>query len=74
MSLRLEVTAGGAPRPAQLAALTAAATALLAAAAPGPADPRPATYRSRWRRAAMLDDIEVPAGAEDDGPAWGGTA
>ena len=69
----VRVRAGGAPTPAQLAALTAALTAVIESETGAPADPRPAAYRSRWRRAAMLDNTEVPAGAKDDGAPWGGT-
>ena len=69
----LRVRAGGTPTAAQLAALAAAATALVEAERAAPADPRPAAYRSRWRRAGMLENTEVPGGAKDDGAPWGGT-
>ncbi len=69
----LRVRAGGTPTAAQLAALAAAATALIEAERAAPADPRPAAYRSRWRRAGMLENTEVPGGAKDDGAPWGGT-
>ena len=71
---RLRVRAGGAPAPAELAAMTAALTALIESERAAPADPRPDAYRSRWRRAAMLDNTEVPGGAKDDGAPWGATA
>lgn len=70
---RLEVAAGGVPSPEQLAALAAAlfeATRPVAA----PADPLPAAYRSRWRRAAMREMAQVPVGIKDNGSAWGNTA
>ena len=60
MTLGIRVTAGGAPTAGQLAALTSALTALVdeeGAAAP---DPVPPAYRSRWRRAGMLEAAEVP--------------
>ncbi len=69
----LRVRAGGTPTAAQLAALAAAATAVIEAERGAPADPRPAAYRSRWRRAGMLENTEVPGGAKDDGAPWGGT-
>jgi hypothetical protein len=68
----LRVRAGGTPSAAQLAALAAAATAVIEAERVAPADPRPAAYRSRWRRAGMLENTEVPGGAKDDGAPWGG--
>jgi hypothetical protein len=70
----LRVRTGGTPTAAQLAALAAAATELVEAErAASPADPRPAAYRSRWRRAGMLENTEVPGGAKDDGAPWGGS-
>jgi hypothetical protein len=69
----LRIRAGGTPSAAQLAALAAAATAVIEAERVAPADPRPAAYRSRWRRAGMLENTEVPGGAKDDGAPWGGT-
>lgn len=71
---RLRITGGGAPTGEQWAALAAAAQALAQGAGGPPADPRPEAYRSRWRRAAMLETTEVPAGIKDNGPTWGGTA
>ena len=68
---RLRIVAGGSPSRRQMAALTAALTALLDDEAAAPADPLPAAYRSRWRRAAMIEASEVPAGMKDGGPAWG---
>lgn len=73
-SHRLEITAGGVPTPQQAAALAAAATVVIERARPAAADPRPAAYRSRWRRAAMLELSEVPVGIKDNGAPWGGTA
>jgi hypothetical protein len=67
------VLAGGDPGPARLAALAAAATALIEDERDaGPADPLPAAYRSRWRRAALIESSEVPAYLKDDGAAWAG--
>jgi hypothetical protein len=67
----LSIRGGGTPGPAQLAALAAAITALIEGErARGPADPVPAAYRSRWRRAALLESSEVPGHLKDDGPAW----
>jgi hypothetical protein len=68
----MEITAGGAPDPARMAAL-AAAVATLTAGAQAP-DPTPAAYRSRWRRAALLENTDVPVGIKDNGTPWGGTA
>lgn len=70
---RLEIAGGGTPTPQQAAALVASATVLVDGR-PAPADPRPAAYRSRWRRAAMLELSEVPTGIKDNGAPWGGTA
>ncbi|MEQ8834887.1 MAG: hypothetical protein RIB67_10665 [Miltoncostaeaceae bacterium] len=70
---RMEIVAGGVPAPAELAALAAAANALLTGGGPAP-DPVPAAYRSRWRRAAMVEMTEVPMGIKDNGSAWGGMA
>ncbi len=74
MSAHIQITAGGAPDPAALAALTAAARTLLDTSGDAPADPRPAVYRSRWRRAGLLELTDVPTAIKDNGPAWGGTA
>ncbi len=71
---RLRVRAGGTPAPAELAAITAALTALVESESAAPADTTPVAYRSRWRRAGMLENTEVPGGAKDDGAPWGGTA
>ena len=70
----IRVTAGGAPTAGQLAALTSALTALVdeeAAAAPNTVPP---VYRSRWRRAGMVEMTEVPPHPKDGGPTWGGRA
>ena len=64
--------AGGRPAAAELAALTAALTALVEAERAVPADPLPSAYRSRWRRAALLETTEVPVNVKDLGPPWGG--
>jgi len=71
---RLRVRAGGAPAPAELAAIAAALTALVESERGAPADTTPVAYRTRWRRAGMLENTEVPGGAKDDGAPWGGTA
>jgi len=71
---RLRVRAGGTPAPAELAAMTAALTALVESERVAAADPTPVVYRSRWRRAGMLDNTEVPGGAKDDRAPWGGMA
>jgi hypothetical protein len=68
----IAVLSGGAPGPAALAAVTAAALAVVESEAVAPADPLPAAYRSRWRRAAMLESADVPPGnLKDDGAPWG---
>lgn len=59
-SARLEIRAGGTPTRAQLAALSAALTALVEGER-APADPLPAAYRSRWRRAAITEAIRPGA-------------
>ena len=66
----ITIRAGGTPGPAQLAALAAAATALVERERGAPADPRPAAYRSRWRRAALIESSEMPANPKDDRAAW----
>lgn len=71
--MRVEITEGGVPDPARMAALTAAVSTLMAGGRP-PADPTPRSYRSRWRRAALLENTEVPVGIKDNGTPWGGTA
>lgn len=71
MSTDLRITAGGAPGPAQLAALAAAVTALVEDERRVPADPTPAAYRSRWRRAAMIETTEVAGRLKDDRSPWG---
>jgi len=61
---RIEVRAGGTPAPAELAAMTAAVAAVLedeARAAAAAADPRPAAYRSAWRRAAVAEGLRGEA-------------
>ena len=73
---RLTVEAGGTPAGAQSAALAAAVAALLDGerAGAGAADPTPAAYRSKWRRAAALEAVASMPHAKDTGPVWGGTA
>jgi hypothetical protein len=70
---RLEVRAGGTPTPAQLAALSAAAAALVEDGRHED-DPLPAAYRSRWRRAGMVENTQVPSRVKDGGPGWEGLA
>jgi hypothetical protein len=67
----IAVLSGGAPGPAALAAMAAAAVAVVESEAGPPADPLPAAYRSRWRRAAMLEGADVPGNLKDDGAPWG---
>ena len=67
----LTVRAGGVPGPAELAALTAALTAVVEGERRAPADPTPAVYRSRWRRAALIQSNEVPVQLKDDTTPWG---
>ena len=69
-SQTLTIRAGGTPGPAQLAALAASTAALLEGEHGAPADPQPAAYRSRWRRAALIESSEVPALLKDDRAAW----
>lgn len=69
-SAPLRIVGGGAPSPPELAALTAALTALLESEAAAP-DPAPAAYRSRWRRAGLVEASEVPVQVKDVGPPWG---
>ena len=73
---RLTVEAGGTPAGAQAAALAAALVALLdeERARAGAADPLPAPYRSRWRRAAALEAVAAMPHSKDTGPVWGGMA
>jgi hypothetical protein len=70
MPATLQILGGGVPDPARLAALTAAATAFIEGERATPADPVPAAYRSRWRRAALIESSEVPLNLKDDGTAW----
>jgi len=72
-SARLEVRAGGTPTPAQLAALGAAAAVLIESGRPAE-EPLPAPYRSRWRRAGMVENTDVPPRIKDGGPGWEGVA
>ena len=71
MGAAITITAGGAPAPAALAALTAALTALIEQESAVAPDPLPAAYRSRWRRAALLEGAEVPVHLKHDGTPWG---
>ncbi len=67
----MAVLSGGAPGPAALAAITAAAIAVVESESGPAADPLPPAYRSRWRRAAMLESADVPGNLKDDGAPWG---
>ena len=49
------------PSPEEAAAIIAAVTAVMAAARGGDTDPRPAAYRSMWRRAAIREGAGLPA-------------
>ena len=49
------------PSPEEAAAITAAVTAVIAAARGDDTDPRPAAYRSMWRRAAIREGAGLPA-------------
>jgi hypothetical protein len=71
VTAKLAVLSGGAPGPAALAAITAAALAAVEWEAAPAADPVPAAYRSRWRRAALLESADVPGTLKDDGAPWG---
>jgi hypothetical protein len=66
----LTIAAGGVPTGAESAALAAALTALVEGERGAPVDPVPAAYRSRWRRAALIESSEVPLNLKDDGTAW----
>jgi Acyl-CoA carboxylase epsilon subunit len=68
----IRVTAGGVPTAEQLAALTSALTALVAEEGTAAQDPLPPAYRSRWRRAGLVEMTEVPPRATVGGPGWGG--
>jgi hypothetical protein len=67
----IAVLSGGEPGPAALAAIAATAVAVVESEAGPPADPLPPAYRSRWRRAAMLESADVPGNLKDDGAPWG---
>ena len=66
----LTIVGGGVPSGTELAALASAVTALVEGEQAAPADPRPAAYRSRWRRAALIESAEVPSYLKDDRTAW----
>jgi hypothetical protein len=66
----LTIVAGGVPSRAETAALAAALTTLVEDERGAPADPLPGAYRSRWRRAALIESSEVPLNLKDDGTAW----
>jgi acyl-CoA carboxylase epsilon subunit-like protein len=66
------IAGGGRPTAPQLAALTAALDALIESERAVLDDPLPAAYRSRWRRAALMETTEVPVNVKDLGPPWGG--
>ena len=55
MSAVLEVSPT--PSPDEAAAIAAAVQAVLTAQGGADADPRPAAYRSAWRRAAMHEGV-----------------
>jgi hypothetical protein len=57
VTARLVIRAGGKPAPAQLAALTAAVSALLDGERAAAPDPVPPAYRSRWRRTAVAEAV-----------------
>jgi hypothetical protein len=57
----LTIRAGGAPAPGELAALTAAVTALVDGERREAPDLLPTAYRSRWRRAAIAEAV-APSG------------
>ena len=67
----LRILAGGRPSPAELAAIGAALTTVIEEERIAPADPVPAAYRSRWRRAALIESNEVQAHVKGDGSPWG---
>ena len=73
IGISLQILAGGAPTPQQLAALVAACS-LHSREGERPTDARPDVYRSPWRRAAIIEMTDVPVGIKDIGPAWGGMA
>jgi len=68
----IRVSAGGVPTAGQLAALTSALSALVDEEAARAEDPLPPAYRSRWRRAGVMEMTEVPPHPKDGGPRWGG--
>lgn len=67
----LTISSGGVPSAEALAALTAAVTALVEGERRAPADATPAVYRSRWRRAALIEASEVSGHLKHDSPPWG---
>jgi len=69
---QIRVTAGGVPTAGQLAALTSALTALVAEEGNAAQDPLPPAYRSRWRRAGLLEMTEAPPRETVGRPGWGG--
>ena len=70
----LTIVGGGEASAQDLAALTAAITLLLEEERGEPGDPLPAAYRSRWRRAGMVENTQVPSRVKDGGPGWEGLA
>jgi hypothetical protein len=71
-SAPLRILRGGDPGAERLTALAVAVTALVEGERPpAAADPAPAAYRSRWRRAALLEASEVPSHVKHDGRPWG---
>lgn len=59
-NLRVVVTAGGVPRPEEVAALTGAVTALAAAASAAAASQPDTRTVPAWRRAALLEQTRRP--------------
>ena len=67
----LTISSGGVPTAEALAAAAAAVTALVEGERRGPAAPTPPVYRSRWRRAALIEANEVSGHLKADSPPWG---
>jgi hypothetical protein len=60
-SRALEVRAGGAPAPAELAAIAAAVAVVEAERSAAVTDALPPAYRSAWRRAGIHEALEAGA-------------
>ena len=67
----LTISSGGVPSAEALAALTAALTVLVEGERRASADPTPAVYRSRWRRASLIESSEVSGHLKHDSAPWG---